>query len=38
MGIGDEPINGLKQNNLDIAKAKMERIMRLEDQIIDMIY
>ena len=30
----DEAISALKQNNLDIAKAKMESIIRLEDQII----
>ena len=30
----DEAIAALKQNNLDIAKAKMESIIRLEDQII----
>ena len=29
----DEAIAALKQNNLDIAKAKMESIIRLEDQI-----
>ena len=29
----DEAITALKQNNLDIAKAKMESIIRLEDQI-----
>ena len=30
----EEAIAALKQNNLDIAKAKMESIIRLEDQII----
>ena len=30
----DGVIASLKQNNLDIAKAKLESIIRLEDQII----